>query len=554
MRNHLSPKIGQIAHYHSVLIKRSLMMPSLAPRFPSNRLHRLLQTAILAAACSTVPAYAFDSGSTGADGALSPTANIEIPLPASGILNYTSVNIPANVTVTFKKNEANTPVYLLISGDATIAGTIDIRGKDGASVGEHGDGLRDDDGWPGEGGPGGFSGGYGGNPKRGDIPVEKTLGGNGLGPGGGLGGIIGNNSCSNSPRVYSGHGTGGAYAQDAYAIGIVTYCDEQYRIPAAQGYGSRTLQPLMGGSGGGGGLGGTLSGINYAHGSGGGGGGGAILIAVSGLLNMTGSILADGGHAGGIKGSSGDGAHGGGGSGGAIRLAATQITGKGTLSATGGCVIHPANTLQVTYAPYRCGWTGGSENSGGSPGRVRIEAEQMNFSGKTTPTASTDIPGSVFSSTVPQLRIASVAGQNTPLNPVGIADLSLPATTTGPVVVTFETVNVPLGSKVQFSVRPVYGEKISAESTPITGTLNAGSAQATVTLPQGSSTLEAMVTYTIDIVAGHPDLSQLAQNETVNKVHIAVALAGDSTAELETASGKRFSVPYTTLRAMGFQG
>lgn len=36
----------------------------------------------------------FDSGSTGADGALTVASNTEIPLPPDGILNYTSVLIP----------------------------------------------------------------------------------------------------------------------------------------------------------------------------------------------------------------------------------------------------------------------------------------------------------------------------------------------------------------------------------------------------------------------------------------------------------------------------
>src|SRR5688500_20367247 len=46
-------------------------------------------------------AQTFVSGSTGADGALNPAANITIPLPPSGILNFTTINIPSNVTVNF---------------------------------------------------------------------------------------------------------------------------------------------------------------------------------------------------------------------------------------------------------------------------------------------------------------------------------------------------------------------------------------------------------------------------------------------------------------------
>jgi hypothetical protein len=57
-------------------------------------------------------ALAFDSGSTGADGALTPTVNTEVPLPESGTLNYTSINIPDGVRVTFRPNASNTPVTL----------------------------------------------------------------------------------------------------------------------------------------------------------------------------------------------------------------------------------------------------------------------------------------------------------------------------------------------------------------------------------------------------------------------------------------------------------
>ncbi|WP_337261483.1 MULTISPECIES: hypothetical protein [unclassified Serratia (in: enterobacteria)] len=525
-------------------------MSSYPQNFASNRLKDVTRGSILVAACFTASAYAFDSGSTGADGEFKPTANIEVPLPPSGVLNYTSINIPANVTVTFSKNAANTPVYLLVSGDATIAGTIDIRGKNGASVGAHGDGLLDDDGWPGEGGPGGFAGGYGGKPKRGDIPTAQTQGGNGLGPGGGLGGKDGGEGCANTPRYYPNQGTGGAYAEDAYANRIVYQCAEKDRIPAAYGYGSRTLQPLIGGSGGGGGRGGAMSGINVSHGSGGGGGGGAILIASSGLLNITGQILADGGQAGGVVGNNGDGGHGGGGSGGAIRLVATQIMGSGKLSASGGCL-----TVYNGMAPTECGWTGTYGMGGGTPGRIRLEAEQMNFAGTATPKASNDVPAPVSTSNAPQLRIASVAGQTVPAEPVGLEDLILPEETTGPVNIVFETTRIPPGNTVQFRLIPVYGEKIALSSTPITGSLAAGSASVTVpTLPQGNSTLEASVTYTVDIVASGPDLSRFANNETVNKVHLMIALAGERTAILETASGKRFSIPYDTLRAAGFQG
>jgi len=93
---------------------------------------------------------AFDSGSTGADGEFAPTANTALQIPASGVFNFTTVNIPAGVTVTFLKNAQNTPVTVLATGDVTVAGTISMNGGNGNYL------------IPGPGGPGGFDGGQGG--------------------------------------------------------------------------------------------------------------------------------------------------------------------------------------------------------------------------------------------------------------------------------------------------------------------------------------------------------------------------------------------------------
>ena len=61
-------------------------------------------------------AQTFNSGSTGADGAFNPAANTTLTLPATGVFNFTTVNIPNGVTVKFTKNVANTPVTILASG------------------------------------------------------------------------------------------------------------------------------------------------------------------------------------------------------------------------------------------------------------------------------------------------------------------------------------------------------------------------------------------------------------------------------------------------------
>ena len=51
--------------------------------------------------------WAFESGSTGADGAFSPTADTGLAFPASGILNLTTLNIPSGVTVNVGPNPTN---------------------------------------------------------------------------------------------------------------------------------------------------------------------------------------------------------------------------------------------------------------------------------------------------------------------------------------------------------------------------------------------------------------------------------------------------------------
>src|SRR3989304_1149591 len=68
-------------------------------------------------------AQSFSSGSTGADGAFTPTGNTTRTLPPSGVFNFTTVNVPAGVTVTFTRNATNTPVTLLATGAVTVAGT-----------------------------------------------------------------------------------------------------------------------------------------------------------------------------------------------------------------------------------------------------------------------------------------------------------------------------------------------------------------------------------------------------------------------------------------------
>lgn len=519
-----------------------------------------LKATALAALLATTSAHAFDSGSTGADGALTLAANsgvVEIQLPESGILNYTTVSIPTGVTLRFKKNTLNTPVVMLASGNVSIVGTIDISGGHGTHSGTAGDGNLADDGVPGKGGPGGFDGGRGGSDDTAQRP-SIIRGGGGLGPGGGKGGIEGADGCA-AGRYYkyiggaAGHATNGTEGQATGQCG--------FNPPFAVGraYGNALLQPILGGSGGGGGRGG----INYM-GSGGGGGGGALLIGTSGILQLTGMIYADGG-GGGVTGGVNTGGHGAGGSGGGVRLVATTLAGGGTVRTIGAClnstgiagVVNPyknvyynATTQDSIFGAhlYACG------NYGASEGRIRLEAESITYTGKTYPAYTTGTPAPVFLSNVPSLRIASVAGSAVPAIPTGNADVVLPADVANPVTVNFETTNVPTGNTIVLKVVPASGDPIEVQSPAIAGTTSAGTTSVQVSLPAGPSVLQATTTYTVVVAMGDA-LSHFAQNERVEKVQLIATLGGGAPqAKLITVSGKEYTVPWSVLQIAGFSG
>jgi hypothetical protein len=453
-------------------------------------------------------AHAFESGSTGADGAFNPTVNTVLALPPDGVFNFTDVNIPSGVTVSFQRNATNTPVVILASGNVTIAGTLHVNGGWSTPVGAAGDGNVGDDGLPGVGGPGGHAGGRGGQPGSG----SDATGGNGLGPGGGVRGTVG---------TYRFGGGGGGFG----TVGGTN----NYAGAGGPTYGSEVLLPLIGGSGGGGGAGGSAF-----HGSGGGGGGGAILIAASGTVQVTGSILASGGASGAAAGA-GAGGTGGGGSGGAIRIVATWIEGNGTIQATGGSAGAPSHWAQG----------GGS----GGTGRIRLEAETITRTAATNPAYSFGEPTSVFIAGLPSLRIASVAGVAAPAAPTGHADIVLAADTPNTATVVFETTGVPVGNTVHLTVTPAYGAPVTVVSPALTGTTDSATASVAVDLPTGPSTLSAQTTYTVLASAGD-ELSMYAQGERVERVRLAATLGGASTITLITVSGREYTLPADRLPAM----
>ena len=448
----------------------------------------VISAALTALALTSRPAFAqtFNSGSTGADGAFNPTTSTTLTLPPDGVFNFTTINIPAGVTVTFTRNPANTPVSLLASGNVIIAGTIDVSGSPGGSGVQGATNVANNGG---AGGPGGFDGGDG------TDGITSTTGGSGLGPGGGAGAPTG-----------GGPGGGGGFAGPGTAGSGA----------GGPAYGTPTLMPLIGGSGGGGG------GAPFGHtGGGGGGGGGALLIASSGTITFAGTILAKGGQGGATVGCCTPGV-GGSGSGGAIRLVVTTITGSGGL-------------INVSGA--------GSVYGAGSIGRIRVEAFTNTATINYAQVPSIAQPGALALPGTPTLMITSVAGVGAPASPTGAyatPDITLPAGTANPMTIGLTASNIPLGTAVTVTVKPLDGAASSATSTALSGALAASTASASLTIPTNQpSVISASATFTLAAIPGTGPL--FAQGEAIEQVRVAAVLGGPSRVVYITRSGREIA-------------
>lgn len=440
----------------------------------------------------------FNSGSTGADGAFSPTANQTIQLPETGIFNFTTVNIPSGVTIKFLPNSQNTPVTLLASGNVTIAGLLVVDGENGFT-----------NGMGGGGGPGGFRGGESG------LIIDSFPGKTGDGPGGG--GFGGSNNGTNA-----GGGGGGGYSiagsnanpngNPNFLIGL-----------GGPGYGTSSLLPLIGGSGGGGGG----ASVNYRGGSGG-GGGGALIIASSGTITLSGGITSKGGN--GNQAQVGGG--GGGGSGGAIRLISNIITGSGIIDVRGGA----AGGIYYTGSP------------GGAGARGFIRVETYNYSAFNPNVYSVPMnityPNPVTLLNSPLLRIVQIGGVQVPLTAKGslqsAPDITIPSAQTNPVAVQVQASDIPLDSVVQVVVTPVSGSRTTFQSTPLTGTINNSTASANVSLPSGMSVITATITVNLQTAGLSPFF---INGEKITKMEIAANLGGETETTYITQSGKRLKFP-----------
>ena len=463
----------------------------------------------------------FVSGSTGTDGPFAPTSDTTLQLPSNGIFNFTTVNIPVGVTVKFQKNAANTPVYMLTTGDVNIAGVIDVSGEKGA------DGNTGNIGPVpgGKGGPGGFDGGYGGEP--GSTGVSSKSAGNGLGTGGG----------THFNSYYSQYNrtcelaSGGSYSSSGSSLPSSGCYNYSCCVGSSATYGNSSLLPLIGGSGGGGGN----AGNSYnAYGGSGGGGGGAILIASSSSINITGTIKANGGNGGSNSSASG----GGGGSGGGIRLIANSITGTGSLQANGGSggSGEPLNWYSTDCKSDRCGGNGGS-------GRIRVEGYTVTAS-NISPSPSVSTPGLVFLPQVPTLLITKIAGNTVPASASGsytAPDITLPSTITNPISVEISASNIPAGTSVTMTATPQHGSATSANTT-LVGTDASSTATANINISTTEpSVITAQTTFTVQT-------AMFYDGEKIEKVRIASNIGKASEVIYITETGKE--IPAEKLLAM----
>jgi hypothetical protein len=399
-----------------------------------SKLCRALALVALSAGFTAVASADFDSGSSGADGALSPGSDVTINLAAEGtydanewavVFNYTTIDIPAGVTVTFLNHPSGAPVVWLASGDVNIGGIVDVSGADA------------DDGNPtlfSVPGPGGFAG------ARAAIDPNNSPATGGFGPGG----------APFTPSTFGapggGYGTQGGEGDDTTDVGGVTY-------------GNIEVLPLIGGSGG------SAPNITTKPGA---AGGGAILIASSGVitLDLGGQILANGG------GAPSAGSSGGAGSGGAIRLLADKVAGLGLLRAEGGV----AN---------------GFASGDGGEGRIRVEADSIDITDPGIPLATFDLaPGPIFpGASAPTLTATMIMGEVVPADPLaGIQTTDLVVADSAAVTIEIEATNIPAGTTVEVVLVPDGGPGQVVLSTPLAGDLTLSTATAQATLATGIKT------------------------------------------------------------------
>lgn len=396
-------------------------------------------------------AQSFSSGSNGSDGPLdfsaSPPNTVIVfdpstfnpPLDTDGdrVFHFTTINIPAGVTLKFRADVLGTaPINWLATGAVQINGTLDLSGAKG-HLGDVNASFI-----PAVPGPGGFPGGLGARP---GIPCLA-----GFGPGG-------------------GHCNGGGG-----------------RLSGTNDF----LLPLVGGSGGAG----YDTFVPAGIGSGGGAGGGAFLIASTVSIAVGGTINASGGEGGDAStllytnGS-------GGGGGGAVRLMAPVATVSGTITVKGGIRGKYPNgaftngveglngTIRLESEQLN---VSGDVSSGGlNSGKLKLV--------KLIPSAVI-LPATGGPSIV---QVTTVAGVPVPVSPTGsftAPDLAITSPT--PVTMDIAAKNIPLGTTVKLIlVNQTTGQQ-NVTSTALTGTVGQSTATAQATFAAGVTQVLVEATWT----------------------------------------------------------
>jgi hypothetical protein len=178
-----------------------------------------------------------------------------------------------------------------------------------------------------------------------------------------------------------------------------------------------------------------------------------------------------------------------------------------------------------------------------------MEGTTLNYSGTSTPLATTSVPQPVFpSSGQPALAITSIGGIGAPANPVGsmlgTPDIALPVGTPNPVAVGLGATNIPLGTVVQITATPQNGTRTTATCTLLDGTQASSACIASINISlTQTNVLTASATFALVASAGGGPI--YAEGEEVKWVRVASTLGGASTVTYITASGKE--VPATAL-------
>ena len=273
---------------------------------------------------------------------------------------------------------------------------------------------------------------------NGTVSVSGQSSTSSQGAPGGPGGYKGGDGANGNSPATSGQGPGGGQVGG----GSGTYT-----------YGNTFLVPLLGGSGGGG--------ANFT--SGGGGGGGAILIASSASITVNGNILSGGGGAFFVPFQG----NGGSGSGGAIRLVASQISGNGYVAASGGGV-----------------------------GRIRFDTYDNEFAGGVSGQFSSGFQPIIIPSAgqLPQLTVTSVGGVPVSASPTGVLstpDAVISAQQSNPMPFVVNCANLPLGTAITVTIKPISGSSVSAAGNNNSGTLASSTATISINIPRGGGLIYA---------------------------------------------------------------